>query len=773
MQSKKLFLLFFSCLILLTQVSKAQLNVLFKDNTAFLSVKVDTGKVNKGKIDIDKLPDSIVLHFPDEDFQNFSMMFNKDSLKFFVGFGCSGDSCVKLLLSDLKGGKAVLKFFKNNLIGVNNRRIEPREVLVKDKKGNTVFFIGIVQPQKKEEKTEEKAKDTNPLVLNSTESKENPQQIADLNHTLFDTLKMDCACNMNCGKQKDINGCCVEKIPSDFNQLFLKPCEGGMFRSWDKAVTPKYRIVIDERKGALTPVTYLKLKNKKDYQYYRVKNWIHPVAGNEIALTVIGHKDSTYIIDSSARQNFMEYEKDFAAAFKNIPADTPSSTTNSDEQAKKGDEENSATESLSKTDSLQELLNAYSLAITLKAKMDTLQTYKVDFITPDFTKFVLVKGKPIQKNIEGLLDEYINAHQRFFDMKQSKGNTEKQIKTLIEKINRLEEQIKKEPSSTDLKAQLKFIEMTLLNANHCLASRKATMAMREDFLYCFKLFVNKKLYIAVPDNPEEFKKLLQNLASNKVAKIYYTDFDNLITQIESEYKKLVFDKSNYGFFTKQVQAPNADEIDYAVKTTAGREIFKRSFRTSIGFKLDFSTGLFVSGLANSDFLLVSENFRFKETMDTVNTTTGNIDTIYTGRIIDTTGKFIRENKKLSYNVGFIIHAYTRTGTFVNVGIAAGTIFNESQIQFLLGGSLMFNVGKQRLAFTGGCTFGRQKTLNSDIGGYLVEGTVNNENKMYNSRHMLPKFYTGDSNINTSTYMKSATSWFFGITYNFASLNMGK
>lgn len=149
MQSKKLFLLFFSCLILLTQVSKAQLNVLFKDNTAFLSVKVDTGKVNKCKIDIDKLPDSIVLHFPDEDFQNFSMMFNKDSLKFFVGFGCSGDSCVKLLLSDLKGGKAVLKFFKNNLIGVNNRRIEPREVLVKDKKGNTVFFIGIVQPQKK------------------------------------------------------------------------------------------------------------------------------------------------------------------------------------------------------------------------------------------------------------------------------------------------------------------------------------------------------------------------------------------------------------------------------------------------------------------------------------------------------------------------------------------------------------------------------------------------------------------------------------------------
>ena len=50
--------------------------------------------------------------------------------------------------------------------------------------------------------------------------------------------------------------------------------------------------------------------------------------------------------------------------------------------------------------------------------------------------------------------------------------------------------------------------MTLLNANHCLDSRKATMAMREDFLYCFKIFVNKTLYIAVPDNPVEFTKQL-------------------------------------------------------------------------------------------------------------------------------------------------------------------------------------------------------------------------------------------------------------------------
>jgi translation initiation factor 2 beta subunit (eIF-2beta)/eIF-5 len=719
MQSKKILLPLLSLFMLLTQLSKAQLNVVFKDNTAFLSVKVDTGKTNKGKIDIDKLPDSIVLNFPDEDFQNFSMQFNKDSLKFFVGFGCSGDSCVKLFFSDIKDGKVVLHFSSNKLIAVNNRSLHnnPKEVLVKDKKGGNIApYVGIVSPKKiNPQKEEEKPVNKNPLILDTGEVKKYPQQVADIDEESFKVLKMDCGCDISCSKETDCKGCCNEKIPSEFNQLFLKPCEGGKFRIFDKAVTPKYRIVIDERKGALNPVSYLKLKNKKDYQYYKVKNWIHPVAGSEIALTVIGNKDSTYVIDSSARQNFMEYEKDFAAVYKSLPKDTSSNKPNT----KSVPTTTSVTESFlgefNVDDSiLYKLVIAYSSAITLKAKMDTVQNYKDDFIKSDFIKFVLKQNKNIQNSIENLLDQYIQAIRTINTTNELTTAKEKEIKKLMEKIEILEERIKKTPASNNLKSTLKFIEMSLIDANFYLTKRNALLTEREAFIVCLNHFVNKELYIVVPDSPEEFTKLLQNLAASKVAKIYFTDFDNLIKKIEAEYKKLVSDKTKYGFFTKQVQVPNTDEIDYGVKTSSGREIFKRSFRTSLGFKIDFSTGFFVSGLTNSDFLVIPEAFRYKETKDSISTANGQLITTYTGRLVDTSGKIIRENKKLTFNTGFIIHAYTRSGTFANVGLAVGTLINESQIQFLLGGSLLFNVGKQRLALTGGCTFGKQKTLNEDL-----------------------------------------------------------
>ena len=54
MQAKKMLMLLAAACFVFIQFSKAQLNVVFKDNTAFIAVKVDTAKATKGKINIIK-----------------------------------------------------------------------------------------------------------------------------------------------------------------------------------------------------------------------------------------------------------------------------------------------------------------------------------------------------------------------------------------------------------------------------------------------------------------------------------------------------------------------------------------------------------------------------------------------------------------------------------------------------------------------------------------------------------------------------------------------
>jgi hypothetical protein len=128
---------------------------------------------------------------------------------------------------------------------------------------------------------------------------------------------------------------------------------------------------------------------------------------------------------------------------------------------------------------------------------------------------------------------------------------------------------------------------------------------------------------------------------------------------------------------------------------------------------------------------------------------------------------IQANKKLTFGAGFMMHCYSRTGRWYNFGGASGIMLdNEGQAQILLGGSIMLGNGKNRLSLTGGLTIGREKKLSADFEQYYWDGHT----KEYNRSRDLPFSFEG---TNPTTYYSWTHSWFIGVTYNFASVTIGK
>ena len=203
--------------------------------------------------------------------------------------------------------------------------------------------------------------------------------------------------------------------------------------------------------------------------------------------------------------------------------------------------------------------------------------------------------------------------------------------------------------------------------------------------------------------------------------------------------------------------------------------FADTFMVSGGLKIDVSTGIFLNGQANNIYVLAPHPYQYKGRADTVITSSGQIDTIFTGKILDTTGYLIQKNKpKLSYSAGLLVHVYPRTGLPVNIGFATGITIsnnNSSPIQLMAGLSLMFKALGSRVSITGGIVYGPIKTISTVAEKYIWNETNDPDKKLYESKHDLPSFYTGSSDI--PTYDRWSHSWFVGVSYNFASTSVGK
>lgn len=738
--------------------------VYLKEKEAFRKIPV-----TKGVINLDALPDTMTLVFPDEDPQQFAIQFNEDNSKdrFTVSINCK-DSCEKILLSDIRDKKLHLIFRDSLLTGIGSRSFAPRKVkLDKNKKPVLIKILGVVEEVKKT------AIDPYDLLKapKDTEQKVMPVTKEDIAEEEICKEPLPNACDER-PKSETKDGCCKIKYPSPFNQVFLKPCDrdGSLF-SRTNAVTPKYRILVDTRPGAIHPVSYLKYKNKKDYEYYKVKKRINPLAKREIVFSVLGDRDSVFVVDSSTVQYFMELEGNFAKTFtQNEPAETTGSgSTTLPKDEKKNEPPN---EGVSLQDTLPAtFFNDYRKALALVDKLTIVDRFsrELSFSGVQLIAIRTQTNARLRETFIQLLDQYVNNLEELNELRKTNDSLKNKVRELTVKLKALAEDLGKIPGTVNLKEKLLTFEVALekLNADY------VTIDLREEQyatrLLCLKLFIKKELGIAVPDSPAEFAKLLINLASSTISKTYFTDFSNLIKAIETEYGKAVSKKAKYQLFSRQVQVPNRDEVTYGIKTKNGVEVFRRSFDVSGGFKIDFSTGIILHGINNKEYVLGAHHFRYRQTREF--TSVGGQDSIvFTGNNVDTTGNLIHINrKKLSYSTGIIVHAYPRTGTFLNLGLTSGVVIdNNAGLVVLLGGSVLFNVGKSRLALTGGVAFGKEKALYSDVERHQWNSITDPDNRLYNSRNGLPQFFPG-TNINT--YEKRTYSLFFGLTYNFASINI--
>ena len=807
MQAKKMLLLLAAACFVFIQFSKAQLNVVFKDNTAFIAVKVDTAKATKRKINIDKLPDSIVLTFPDDDPKNFLMQFNKDSLKFFVGFGCDGDTCIKLLLRDVKEGKIVLYFLENKLSGISDRRFDkPREVL--SKKGENILFIAIKSNIKAPEK-----KDKGSLYFGSI-----PQRAVEVTESKKgedDTINFFCSnvvckdCYKPCDpKKKDScvrNFLKCENEYDLFNKVFEKNHQFHNGLSSDK-VTPKYWIVYDNREGKSIIPYYFKIHNNRGKSnFLQLKTSISPKARKHAVFTVLGPKDSAYTIDEVALQYYEEQEPKMSEVLQGIkPTPSEAATTGGETpEAEKSKETDKRFDNLGPESTLTQYQN--QLAVAYKLKKGDNNRYELMY----------TESRKDSASGEELLDNYISALERIIALTQQNqdlNNSLKRLKkanaalkkladslskeivkreveikslkdSLVEankKIKKLEDQLKGLPKTKDIYKKMMTLESDLKKFN----------TQYEDISYVEKQYLTDRLCLqlkieailgvtSVQSSAELSSALTDKIITEKIDTMYFRVFKRLIKDIEYNYGILMSKKAKSSIFSSSKKTPNTDEFVTTLKTkNVITPFYTDTFKTSWGLKIDFSTGIFINGLSNNEFGTTPHTFRYRETKDTVVVRGGvGIDSVmYTGQIKNTTGNLISSNNpKMSYSAGFLVHVYPRTGTFVNAGMVTGVTINNSNsspIQLMLGGCLMFNAGKSsRVSIVGGCTWGQVKELSEATSPYQLNRDSDPDNRLYNSINDVPRFYSGSSEL--LTYNKWKKSWFFGITYNFASLNIGK
>jgi len=280
-------------------------------------------------------------------------------------------------------------------------------------------------------------------------------------------------------------------------------------------------------------------------------------------------------------------------------------------------------------------------------------------------------------------------------------------------------------------------------------------------LTCLQVNITKFFpFPIIPKSGNELALSIESLLiSNNLPKIYYRFACQLLKQIASEYDIALNRKSDYRIYTRVFQVPNADEFSVSMRTGKSKDPFyDHKFQVKGGIKIDFSTGIVLTGLNSRDYVLTSLRFRFKDSLN--------------GAPRDTVGNLISPNaNKLNYSFGFLVHVYRRSGYYINTGLVTGVTFNNSDFMMLLGGSAMFRFGNIRLSLVGGWAFGKQKNLDANHSQYLYDPNIYPTSKEYIQDSLptrLPRFFT---ETNITTYEKLKSSWFAGIAFNFASIKL--
>ncbi|WP_254560830.1 hypothetical protein [Dyadobacter diqingensis] len=206
-----------------------------------------------------------------------------------------------------------------------------------------------------------------------------------------------------------------------------------------------------------------------------------------------------------------------------------------------------------------------------------------------------------------------------------------------------------------------------------------------------------------------------------------------------------------------VQIENADISVFNFSSFKGGKKngqFKYQFFNKNGFKIDFSTGLFTTGLIDEKYTFGADTTIISPTRSYIAFWNGK-ETVrkdsITGYTSTNQREILRDSRdKFNIGLGVLLHAYSRWGKRINVGLSVGGIIdNQTNIKYTGGGSVLLG-REQRLILTYGIALGKVNKL----GNGLQEG----------------KFVTLSTNQAEPTMLaKWASSWFFGVTYNLGTL----
>lgn len=196
-----------------------------------------------------------------------------------------------------------------------------------------------------------------------------------------------------------------------------------------------------------------------------------------------------------------------------------------------------------------------------------------------------------------------------------------------------------------------------------------------------------------------------------------------------------------------------DNLIIKFKDDQNRIVKEEEIHISNGFKIDFSSGVFLTGLKD-------DNYVFKDTTVKYRTFESSSDTV--GTLTDTNGNYILKEKTspAKLNFGVMMHGYPRLSSNYNLGLTVGISTNTNlDLNLLAGGSVMLG-SERRIVLSGGWVWGKATRISNTVHpGFRREGVAADEleNK--------PVFYSADDNVVPSAPSDWYRSWFFGVSFN--------
>jgi hypothetical protein len=670
---------------------------------------------DSGYFKLKKLPQIIDIVFRDFIEPSGSILFNKGSDQATLSF--KDGSTHKIHITDLKNATLRLQFIDNKLISIGNRVLEdPLQITGK------IPSIGY--------RIEQKTKDTTKNIVQTPFQK------------LSSIKGGNCFINIDDLDLPNLFICTTVECCNDKKQKSEISFINYLNEHYLSDGAPSYRIIVNAIDGTTKFIKY-----KKSGKTYELIDDPLLKVNSKILVSVIGPADTSYIIDSSYTSLYLSADTSFLKSLAGLGT-TINSQSSGQTDPNPGSEKNNPLQIIvmgGADNPNKQLLDElkYDLQSLKTDKLLSKATYKI-----------------IYSSITGIERE-VDSLYKIIDILTIKNialdSTIENFKAKLESL--------KNPDLISALTREKILLMDLLKSLEQFNLIYRDINFKEtqylNALLCLKMKIERHFSIPVNFNSEDLANQLSfrilNSYNTKDAEWHYPELSAIVEKIAEQYKVAVGKKATQSIYSRSVFVKNEDLVKISIKRNDGKSIFQHDFNTKGGFKLDVSTGLFVTGLRDKNYSFIDSTVWYRRDSSGFTPSSGNI--------YDTTGRIViqEQDSRSRIGVGVLLHAYPRLSRYVNVGLAAGFLTTANiDLNLMAGFSLMLGNGR-RIVLSGGCIWGKVNRLST---AYKtgVNRYTGNVLRPEDERYAKPIFYStpGGAVPTTSIWSKS---YFFGVSWN--------